>query len=1570
MKSNSTFRITFQLSHYYRKIWLVLSLVLIIGASVGFKANAQSISQKERDALISFYNLLNGDSWINKTGWKSGGNFTASGTENTWFGVTLGLDGTDLVVKEINLPSNNLSGKLSDSLVNLPFLEILKLDGNQITGELNPLSSSILLKEIGLNNNKLNDTIPNWIGDLTNLEKLRLANNTLVSSIPTEIGNLANLTQLRLEGNKLRGELPTSFTSLTALTDLNLSFNALFTPNNPTRTFVNSKQATWLETQTLAPLNLTLQVISAEKISLSWDEIDYTNEAGGYLILYGKTNGIYSDSLFVPQKDSVSVVVEKLDNDSTYYFAIQSFTDSHSNNSNMVYSSNSTQVSGKTLKSILPTEREALIALYNNTDGDNWTVKTNWKNIEGEFLEPGFEHTWHGVTITNINDTLRVRQITLNNNNLVGQLPTQMGGLGKLFLLNLNNNELNGSIPSSFGNLKELTRLQLANNRLTGGLSPQLGGLTKVSILELNSNALVGEIPAEIVNISGASAFNISYNGLYTNNASVNSGLTSKPGALAWASTQTRYPLNIVVNNIKPTTATISWSPISYTANGGNYFLLIGKQAGIYTDTVALGPKNSSQFGLTNLDPGTNYHYTIQSFTPNHDNNKNAIRSSLSPNQAFSTPAILSPAERNALIAIFNSTGGSSWTTRTNWQTNPTTFNTIGTEGTWHGVTLALAGSSGFLTVTELDLSFNNLTGEIPPAIFELVNLKKLRLNGNKLTGTISPNVSALSQLEELRLDQNALIGSLTNSLQQLQNLGILNLRFNGLSTSNDPLNTFVSTLDTDWRKTQTIAPSNFIGEEISPTSTKITWTPIEYTGNDGYYILRYGTVPGVYTQSVQTNNKSISEITLSNLNPAGTYFMVMQTVTQPHQNNLNTITSQDSPEFQFFALPPPPPRVVLTAPANESINLPLNLNLRWEGQLGIQEYQLQLSRNVGFNDIIRDELIPNAANFNVDALTHNTRYFWRVRAKNAGGFGEWSNTWEFRTLLATPFTVAPSNPTCISVQPVEFSWQSIAGANRYIFQVSTASNFATLVQDRQNLQNTSITISDLPANGTYFWRVKAVNTNGDESNWSPTSRISLFTEVSITGATAFCEGVGSVTFTAPPGATSYLWYRNGTPLSGESQREFTATQAGSYFVQVGSSIGCVFLTQPITVTTFSIATPTVSFAGSSSICEGTTKELTSSIAATYQWFRNGEAIQGANQRIYISNQTGDYSVRTSTEQGCTATSASSSITVTPLPPATITFTGSTNFCQGQNLLLNASTISGGTYQWFNNNSPIAGATAPTFTVNQTGNYSVRVTNAQGCSTTSTGVGVTVTPNPGNTITASGPLTFCLGGNVTLTAPEAGSYQWQIGNQNIDGATSRTLQVSQPGSYRVIATNNSLCAVTSNPINVAVQPLPVATITMNGPVLSAPEGDFTYQWFKDENIIAGETGRTFTTFTSGSYQVRLTATTGLGCSTLSAPQQLSITSFENGRIDPSVLFTTYPNPVSDLLNVRIRKTAEMDNPTVRLYTMDGKELGSFTTAEEGDYHVAVINMSNYRSGQYLVMVRSKKSVLRKSILKH
>ncbi len=1915
MKPNSTLTLITPLFYHYFKNWFVLSILLLAGLIAGYDANAQSISLKEREALIYFYNQLNGDNWTNKTGWKTGGNFTANGTENTWFGVTLGIQGPNLVVKEINVPSNNLSGVLTDSLVNLPFLEILKLDGNQIAGELDALNSNVLLTELGLSNNNLNDTIPSWIGNLTLLEKLRLANNGLKSSIPTGIGNLVNLTQLRLEGNKLSGSLPTSFTSLAALTDLSLSNNALFATDFPTRNFVNGIQANWLNTQTLAPINVARQVISANKISLSWDEIDYTAQEGGYLILYGKTNGLYSDSLFIPEKDSVSVTLENLDNDSIYYFAIQSFTEVHADNKNIVYSSNSIQVLGRTLKSILPIEREALIALYNRTNGDNWTLKTNWK-IGGEFLEPGFEQLWHGVSIMNINDTLRVRSITLTNNNLDGVIPEELGVLGKLFTLNLNDNNLRGTIPASLGNLKDLTRLQLANNRLSGGLAAALGGLTKVSILELNSNALVGEIPAEIVNISGASAFNINYNGLFTNNPAVNAGISAKPASIIWASTQTRYPLNITVSNIKPTTATVVWSPISYTSNGGNYFLLIGKQANVYTDTITMGNKGTNQFELTNLEAGTNYHFAIQSFTPEHLDNKNQIRSALSPNQAFSTPAILTTLERNALIAIFNSTGGNSWTTQTNWKTNPSTFNIVGTEGTWHGVKLELAGSSGFLTVTELDLSFNNLTGEIPPAVYELVNLKKLKLNGNRLTGAVSTNISTLSVLTELRLDQNALIGPLTNSFQILQNLNVLNLRFNGLYTSNDPLNTFITTLDADWKNTQTIAPSNFSSEELSPTSTKISWTPIQYTGNDGFYILKFGTVPGVYTETIPTSNKSISEITLNNLNPAGTYFMAMQTVTQPHQNNLNMITSENSAEFQFFALPPPPPQVILTAPANESRNLPLNLNLRWEGQLGIQDYQLQLSRNISFTDIVRDVAIPNAANFNIDGLTLNTRYFWRVRARNAGGFGNWSATWEFKTLLATPFAIAPSNPTCIGVQPVEFSWQAIDGANRYIFQVSTESNFTTLVQDRQNLQSTSITIADLPANGTYFWRVQAANSNGDESLWSPTSRISLFSEVSISGSTSFCTGVGSVTLTAPPGAVSYLWYRNGLPMSGASQRDFTTAQAGSYYVQVGSSIGCVFLTQPITVTTFSIATPTItftgsplipagetkvltssiaasyqwfrngveiqganqrtypvnqtgnysvratsdqtcsatsiitsitviplppvptkvvlvtpanesrnlglnlnliwegqsaildyqlqvsrnvnftdivrdeivlnttnynfeglthntryfwrvrarnagglgewsntrefktllatpftiapsnptcisvqpvefswqtidganryifqvstesnfttlvqdrqnvqtsnivitdlpangtyfwrvraansngdeslwsptsrislfsevsisgttsfcagvgsvtltappgavsylwyrnglpmsaasqreftatqggsyyaqvgssigcvfltqpisvatntiaiptiSFAGSSNICLGETKELTASIAASYQWFRNGVELQGATQRNYTVNETGSYSVRNTSDQGCIATSPSTSLTVNPLPIANISFTGSTNLCQGQNLLLNASTVSGGTYQWFNNNNPISGATAPVFTASLAGNYTVRVTNAQGCATISSAVALMVTPNPGNTITTSGPLSFCEGGNVTLTAPEADSYQWQLGNQNIDGATSRNLLVSQAGSYRAVATNNNLCAVTSTAVNVSVQPLPIAIITMNGPELSAPAGDFNYQWFKDGNAMSGETNRTFTTFTSGSYQVRLTAATSLGCSSLSEPQQLSITSFENGRVDPETLFTAFPNPVRDILTVRIRKTTELNEPNVKLFTMDGKELGTFATSSDDEFYIASINMSSYRSGQYLLLVRSKKTVLRKSIIKH
>ena len=133
-------------------------------------------------------------------------------------------------------------------------------------------------------------------------------------------------------------------------------------------------------------------------------------------------------------------------------------------------------------------DRAALVALYNATNGDNWTDKENWLSDEplGE---------WQGVTT---DDDGRVTQIRLWENNLIGSIPADLGNLTSLNLLALHINQLNGSIPMELGNLSNLTELALWENQLSGEIPSELGGLANLQRLDLGENDLSGEIPAAL----------------------------------------------------------------------------------------------------------------------------------------------------------------------------------------------------------------------------------------------------------------------------------------------------------------------------------------------------------------------------------------------------------------------------------------------------------------------------------------------------------------------------------------------------------------------------------------------------------------------------------------------------------------------------------------------------------------------------------------------------------------------------------------------------------------------------------------------------------------------------------------------------------------------------------------------------------------------------------------------------------------------------------------------------------------------------------------------------------------
>ena len=137
-------------------------------------------------------------------------------------------------------------------------------------------------------------------------------------------------------------------------------------------------------------------------------------------------------------------------------------------------------------------DRAALVALYNATDGANWTDNTNW-------LSSAPLNGWHGVTT---NDGGRVTRLTLRENDLTGTIPSVLGRLTSLERLDLQGNDLTGSIPGELVNLNNLQRLDLDYNQLTGALPSWLGNLGNLQILDLNDNLLTGEIPAALGNLA------------------------------------------------------------------------------------------------------------------------------------------------------------------------------------------------------------------------------------------------------------------------------------------------------------------------------------------------------------------------------------------------------------------------------------------------------------------------------------------------------------------------------------------------------------------------------------------------------------------------------------------------------------------------------------------------------------------------------------------------------------------------------------------------------------------------------------------------------------------------------------------------------------------------------------------------------------------------------------------------------------------------------------------------------------------------------------------------------------
>jgi len=590
---------------------------------------------------------------------------------------------------------------------------------------------------------------------------------------------------------------------------------------------------------------------------------------------------------------------------------------------------------------VAPVERDALVALYNATNGPSWVNKTNWLGTAGT------ECTWFGITC----DTQsRLMAISLRSNNLVGTIPREIGNLQTLTSLEFSKNKLNGPLPPEIAQLTQLTQLFLQEDQLTGSIPKQLWTLTQLRTLTLADNQLEGEISPDLGNLRALTYLDLEVNRL------------TGPTPASIGNLQNLQTLGLRNNRLTGTIPKEIWTLVQLR----NLFLDTNQFEG------EISPDLGNLRALTYLTLDNNrLTGPIPTTIGNLTNLKYLY---LGANRLTGTiPNQLWDLHQLQILFLYRTQLSGEISPRIGELT--LLQNLTVSSNLFTGVIPASIGGlkkleycilsdnrlSGRIptelgnatSLTRLHLFSNELTGAIPSTLGDLSNLQQLLISSNQLSGEIPASLTKLTKLDSLGLSSNLLSGSLPAQIGQLTNLtrltayanqlrgevppsilslskaSVISLGDNALRASDAQVLAFLEKRP-PFSTFQTVPPSNVRTTSVDSYSAAIAWTKIPYSfGPGGYQVLASANPGGPYTPVMTTATKDVESALLVNLSPSTTYYLVVQAVTYPHGGRpnyqLNTIFSDPSIELKVTTAAPStkPAEVIVTSLPSGLVQLP-----------------------------------------------------------------------------------------------------------------------------------------------------------------------------------------------------------------------------------------------------------------------------------------------------------------------------------------------------------------------------------------------------------------------------------------------------------------------------------------------------------------------------------------------------------------------------------------------------------------------------------------------------------------------
>ncbi|XP_028075227.1 putative receptor-like protein kinase At3g47110 isoform X2 [Camellia sinensis] len=422
------------------------------------------------------------------------------------------------------------------------------------------------------------------------------------------------------------------------------------------------------------------------------------------------------------------------------------------------------------------TDRVALVAFKAAIDEDPFGALTSWNHSVHYCLWNGIlcsrrhpdrvigitlrSHGLVGSLSPHIGNLSFLKSLVLENNSFQGPIPPEMGRLFRLQIMALNNNSFGGAIPTNLSHCLSLQYLNLIDNNLTGNIPTELGSFPKLITLYLGKNKFSGTIPPSIGNLSSLSKLSCVYCNLHG----------EIPGEIARL--RGLIFLQLSANNLSG-----KIPPGLYNISTIQYFgLALNQLHGIIpTDIGSSFPNLKMLYIFNNLFTGT---------IPTSLSNASGLERMSFSNNDFSGTM---PRDLGKLLGLqwisVNLNRLQDDLTFISFLTNCTSLQLI--EGSGNLLRGSLPDSVANLSTNLylMNLENNQMHGNIPSGIGNLLNLTVLAMGRNYLTGPIPPSIGRLQNLHTLNLQLNKFT-ELPSSLGNLTLLNILRLGANNIHGS------------------------------------------------------------------------------------------------------------------------------------------------------------------------------------------------------------------------------------------------------------------------------------------------------------------------------------------------------------------------------------------------------------------------------------------------------------------------------------------------------------------------------------------------------------------------------------------------------------------------------------------------------------------------------------------------------------------------------------------------------------------------------------------------------------------